>query len=277
MTENQSTERLQTVKRVFETPQWYLKGRSYHVRVRTNTVQHLLPASEGRQILDIGCGDGSISVPLLRPGSKLTLLDMSAAMLKIAQSRVPAELASAVTVINGDVLGADLPPAAYDVVICLGVFAYFSNPAPLIEKLHTILRPGGTLIVECSDSAHFLSSLVRVYDRLRALAVKPEYRTNAHAATTLVNGLKTAGFKLLGSYRYAAPNRLSRKLFPQSFHFWKIRTLFGDAARPRSQGLGNECIFWFSKPAERPGTARNSSVLPAELAEASGGHSKAQI
>ena len=264
---DQNSERLTEVRQKFEAPQWYLHGRSYHVRVRTGVVGHLLANQKIENILDIGCGDGSISVPLLQQGRKLTLLDMSESMLSIAQSRVPANLAGAVQVVNGDILGAKLPEGAFDVVICLGVFAYFKTEWPLIDKLNSLLKPGGTLIVECSDSAHFMSGLMRTYDRLKGMLIRQQFKTNAHAAATLVSGLTAAGFQKVGSYRYCAPTRVSRKLFPQSFHFWKIKALFGNAERPRSQWLGNECIFWFKK--ESKSAKRESANRTLETAEAS--------
>ena len=259
MAEQQTKERLQEVKGLFETPQWYLKGRSYHVQVRTAAVQHLLQGADFKRVLDIGCGDGSISVPLLQPGRHLTLLDMSQAMLEIARSRVPANLASAVEVINSDVLGAKLPAASFDVVICVGVFAYFPDPTPLIQKLHSILKPGGILIVECSDSAHFVTAMMRLYDRMKSILAKPKFSTNPHTAKEIVDGFLASGFQLNGSYRYSAPTRISRKLFSQPFHYWKIKTIFGEAAHPRCQSLGNECIFWFKKLPERAATGGKPS------------------
>ena len=40
-------------------------------------------------ILDIGCGDGSLSLPLLDDRSRLTLLDFSEGMLERARQNIP--------------------------------------------------------------------------------------------------------------------------------------------------------------------------------------------
>jgi len=77
------------VKRGFEQPQWYLEKRSFNIRIRAETVRQFLGDLGFENMLDIGCGNGSISVPLLTPHNRLTLLDMSTTMLSIAQSRVP--------------------------------------------------------------------------------------------------------------------------------------------------------------------------------------------
>ena len=74
-------ERLLETKQAFENPQWYFQKLGYHVRVRIETVTEFLNAAKFDRILDIGCGDGSISLPLLTNENRLTLLDMSEGML----------------------------------------------------------------------------------------------------------------------------------------------------------------------------------------------------
>jgi ubiquinone/menaquinone biosynthesis C-methylase UbiE len=66
------------------------------------TVDRVVQGKQYSEILDIGCGDGSISVPLLNSNCRLTLLDVSPGMLSIARSRVPEELSSRVKFVNQD-------------------------------------------------------------------------------------------------------------------------------------------------------------------------------
>ena len=80
---------LDQVRSLFEEPEWYFSRRAFDIRIRVETVQELVRLSGDARILDIGCGDGSISVPLLTGKTSLTLLDLSAKMLSIAKSKVP--------------------------------------------------------------------------------------------------------------------------------------------------------------------------------------------
>ncbi|MGD1089208.1 MAG: methyltransferase domain-containing protein [Verrucomicrobiota bacterium] len=246
--------RLAEVKRLFEKPEWYLSGRTYHVRVRMDVVRDFLKDTEFNSILDIGCGDGSISLPLLTPARRLTLLDMSDAMLDIARSRVPSELSAAVKTASGDFMQAGFDTHSYDLVICLGVLAYVDSPKPLIEKLLSILKPGGKLIVECSDRSHFMSRLARGYDRARNIFAKPKFRPAAHSANAIVAMFRGAGFQLEAEYRYCAPIRVMRKLFSQGFHYQMICAVHGKAASNRMWWLGNECIFYFRKTLKKTET-----------------------
>jgi predicted TPR repeat methyltransferase len=86
--------KIDEVKSLFESPQPYLERRRYNINIRAETVQYFLRNREFTRILDIGCGDGSVSIPLLNPQPELTLLDLSANMLSAAQSNIPSNLSN---------------------------------------------------------------------------------------------------------------------------------------------------------------------------------------
>jgi ubiquinone/menaquinone biosynthesis C-methylase UbiE len=236
------------VKAMFEDAQWYLNNRNYHVRVRTEMVQEFLEHEKFEHMLDIGCGDGSISLPLLNPDRKLTLLDLSQNMLKIARSRVSAELSDNVEVLNEHFMHAQLEPGSYDLIICVGVLAYIDDEEAFVEKLASLVRPGGKLFTECTDKKHFMSWLTHIYDWVRNLFGKPRVSLAGHSGKNIADKFKQAGFQLAATYRYCSPPRPLRKLFNQDFHYRMIRSFFGNSAHNTAPWLGNECIFYFKKP-----------------------------
>jgi predicted TPR repeat methyltransferase len=240
--------RIAEVKALFEDAQWYLTNRNYHVRVRVDVVQEFLAGEQFERILDIGCGDGSISAPFLRADRRLTLLDLSNPMLDIARSRVPAELAANVETFNGDFMRVELGTRRYDLIICVGVMAYIQDKKAFVEKLASLLNPNGKLITECTDGKHFMSRLARSYDRIRSLFPKPGVRLIANSSDDLIGKFRAAGFQLIGTYRYCSPMRLVRKLFKQQFHYKMIRLIYGSGRRNRAAWSGNECLFYFKKP-----------------------------
>jgi 2-polyprenyl-3-methyl-5-hydroxy-6-metoxy-1,4-benzoquinol methylase len=239
--------RIAEVKAVFEDAQWYLTNRSYHVRVRVDVVQEFLAGKKFGRILDIGCGDGSISAPFLSAENKLTLLDLSNTMLGIARARVPAELAANVETFNEDFMSADLGSRRYDLIICVGVMAYIEDEKAFVAKLASLLNPNGTLITECTDAKHFMSRMARSYDYMRELFAKPRTRLITHASEDVVKKFKETGFQLASTYRYCSPIRLMRKLFNQEFHYKMIRMIFGNGMHNHKSWLGNECVFYFKK------------------------------
>src|SRR5215471_11083295 len=101
-TPDASISRVDHVRRYFGQPRNYLDIRRYVIEARRETVQEFLAGRTCSRILDIGCGDGSLTVPLLSPKTRLTLLDISVPMLNKALSRVPSEVSSNVQAVNMD-------------------------------------------------------------------------------------------------------------------------------------------------------------------------------
>ena len=64
--------KIDQVKSLFESPQPYLKRRRYNINIRAETVQYFLRNREFTRILDVGCGDGSASIPFLAAQKSLT-------------------------------------------------------------------------------------------------------------------------------------------------------------------------------------------------------------
>src|ERR1700690_1605085 len=76
------------VKSFFADPLPYLRNNPY-VDLRANAVRRLLPWHAGMSVLDLGCGDGRISIPLVGESGDLLLVDASAGMLELAMRSVP--------------------------------------------------------------------------------------------------------------------------------------------------------------------------------------------
>jgi 2-polyprenyl-3-methyl-5-hydroxy-6-metoxy-1,4-benzoquinol methylase len=116
------------VKSFFIQPERYLLRSQYNIRIRAEVVKGFVGDTCYGSILDIGCGDGSISLPLLRQDMQLTLLDISRNMLSVARSHIPAAFSDQVQLVNDDFMHAELGPQAYDLILCLGVLAHVDSP-----------------------------------------------------------------------------------------------------------------------------------------------------
>ena len=97
-------------------------------------VEAVLPYAGGR-VLDIGCGSGCIGISIAHfTGAEVTLLDVSAAALKIAAANAERNKVS-VRCVNCDILS-DMPEGRFDMIV--------SNPpyirSDVIETLETDVR-----------------------------------------------------------------------------------------------------------------------------------------
>jgi ubiquinone/menaquinone biosynthesis C-methylase UbiE len=236
------------IKQAFEQPQWYLGGTEYNIKLRAETVAEFVNLNKIGSILDVGCGDGSLSAGLLNAHNRLTLLDQSQTMLGIASSRVPPGLASRVQAINRGFMEADLEPQSFDLILCVGVLAYVEQRREFITRIKSLLKPGGAVIAECTDGAHFVNHLVVAYHALRRVSKPGQMRTVVAPSSGVLTIFQDLGFDLCGSFRYSLPLPLIRKLMSQKTSYRTLRCLFGTATRNRNAWLGNECIFYFKYP-----------------------------
>jgi 2-polyprenyl-3-methyl-5-hydroxy-6-metoxy-1,4-benzoquinol methylase len=230
------------VKAVFEEPDWYLSRRRYNIRIRTETVQEIVQGKEFHHILDIACGDGSISIPLLRAQNRLTLLDISSSMLAHARSHIPAELLPNVEMLNREFLSAELQPQGYDLIICLGLLAHVDNPVEVIAKIKSLLRPGGMIIMESTDSGHPLNSIARFMNRLSQLWRPIHYPVNLITSDDVIRMFAQHQLCLVSIFRY------SLAFFPRGSQeglYNSVRATFGSFTKNSNAWLGKECIYVF--------------------------------
>ena len=240
-------DRLLETKQAFQNPQWYFRKLGYHVRVRIETVTEFLNGAKFDRILDIGCGDGSISLPLLTKENRLTLLDMSEGMLARARLRIPASQSDRVQIVKGDFMSTRLDGYSYDLIVCIGVLAYIDPVKPFLEKLASLLKPGGKLIIEWTDGYHFVNRLFRPYHKLRNVFVTPKVRLALQSSDDIVDRLRKLGFEVDGSYQYCSPLPVVRRLLSEDINYRLIRAMHGNVQRNRAAWLGEECIFHFHK------------------------------
>jgi S-adenosylmethionine-dependent methyltransferase len=101
-------------------------------------------------VVDAGGGTGQLAVALARRGYRVTVVDISAAMLATCAQRAAdagAEVAGRVTGVQGD--AAALPellgPAAREAAVCHDLLTRVEDPAALLASLAGVLAPGGVL------------------------------------------------------------------------------------------------------------------------------------
>ena len=92
-------------------------------------------------ILDVGCGAGWLDTSLKQFGA-VTATDLSADVLARIRTRIPQ-----VNYIAGDFMELPFQPSSFDVAVSLEVLAHVADQSAFIAKIHSLLRPGGWLML----------------------------------------------------------------------------------------------------------------------------------
>ena len=113
---------------------------------RARAVRAINDLPPGR-VLEAGVGTG-ISLPLYDPAHRVTGIDLSADMLRIARRRVEREGLTHVEAVREMDAGAmDFPDAAFDVAIAMYVITVVPDPDAVMAELTRVVRPGGRVMV----------------------------------------------------------------------------------------------------------------------------------
>jgi len=91
-------------------------------------------------VLDVGCGTGLASRPLIENGVHVTGIDISEPMLDRARVRYPG------TWIAGSAEKIPFPDANFDVAICAQAIHHFDRKAAITEMVR-VVKPGGIIAI----------------------------------------------------------------------------------------------------------------------------------
>lgn len=129
--------------------------RSHRWRTAENSAPHLLPRLRpGLDLLDVGCGPGTITADLAERVAPGRAVGMDRSPDVIAEAAATSGR-DGLTFVVGDVYALDAPDASFDVVHAHQVLQHLSDPVAALRELRRVCRPDGVVAVRDSDYAAF--------------------------------------------------------------------------------------------------------------------------
>jgi len=224
----------------------------------------LLPDVNGKRILDAGCGPGSYSEWLVEHGAKVTAVDVSPKMVRLAKRR----LGKRVEVHQAD-LGKPLDfleDKTFDIVIGPLVLDYIEDWEGIFAEFCRLLRDSGLLVfsmehpfmklVESVNKDYFATELIETEWRGFGIPVRvPSYR---RSLGSMVSALTAAGF-VIERIVEPRPTERFRKKDPDTYQRLSKRpgslcirarkeTLGGKKLRSRERAPLQVLVIPFKRP-----------------------------
>lgn len=159
----------------------------------------------GMNLLDCGCGPGTITVGLAQavsPGH-VTGIDFEESQLKRARENAAQLSLTNVTFEQGSVYRLPYDDNQFDVVFCHAVLEHIHDPLAVVKEMYRVLKPGGLVGIRSPDmGATLYAPSDEVMDRAYEIMVK--YRQHIGASLFVARRfralLQEAGFvRTIGS------------------------------------------------------------------------------
>ena len=130
--------------------------RSHRWRTAANSAAYLLPhLAPGQDLLDVGCGPGTITLDLARavaPG-RVVGVDAVEEPLVAARTEAAAAGVSNLTYAVGDAYALGFDAASFDVVHAHQVLQHLADPVAALREMLRVCRAGGLVAARDSDYA----------------------------------------------------------------------------------------------------------------------------
>jgi 2-polyprenyl-3-methyl-5-hydroxy-6-metoxy-1,4-benzoquinol methylase len=195
----------QVVQKYFDQTGTYLNDNMV-IGLRKNLIINNLSKIENKEIIDIGCGNGEITLPYIEK-NKVTFLDLSNNMLDIVRKRISDKYLNNAEIINQD-FSSFHPGKKYDYLFLIGVLAHVESISKTISKLSELSNNDGIIILQYTNSKNLISLMLRITGYLKMLLSKSYgYKINylsSREAEKILNTLELKCYKKL-SYWPALP------------------------------------------------------------------------
>jgi 2-polyprenyl-6-hydroxyphenyl methylase/3-demethylubiquinone-9 3-methyltransferase len=107
---------------------------------------------EGKSALDVGCGAGLLTEPLVRLGASVTGIDAAPEVIAVARDHAKGQSLFEGLSLDYRVSTVEELDGRFDLITCMEVIEHVADPAAFVKALAKRLAPGGLLIMSTPNA-----------------------------------------------------------------------------------------------------------------------------
>jgi len=184
------------------TPDRYQREAGFVAELGRPLLDLLVPRS-GETVLDLGCGDGRLTLAAAARGARLTGVDLSPDLAAAARARgLGVQVADAVALPYAD--------ACFDAVLSNAALHWMTAPEVVLGEVARVLKPGGRFVAELGATGNVAAIVGAIASALaqRGVDVTRAYPWYFPTPAQYRAQLAAAGFTVDTLDRFARPTEL---------------------------------------------------------------------
>ena len=212
------------IKAYFDLPESrnsYLEKR-FGLEIRAYIVNKLIGEVSGKKILDLGCGDGTISLQFVTKKNQITFIDLSKKMIDLARKNTPQKFLDRCKYLNLDFYEY-FPDQPFDIVLCIGVLAHLDDLEKTIENISRFLKSGGLCVVQFTDHQSLIAKINAFFRKLQKNFY--QYSLQRFSYSEIIDIFGSKGFRLINDCRYSLLVPGLGRLSDKFLYFYQLYTL----------------------------------------------------
>ena len=175
----------------------------FDIKVRGEIVNELMGAPCDIDIIDFGCGDGSISLQFQSKNNKITLVDISENMLNRARLNMDPKYSDSIEFVLTDA-DSFFCNKQYDLVLGIGLLAHVDSITKTIESFVNMLKPEGYCLIQITDDSQLFSKFLKIYNSLLdRITGQFGYIRNPLSFSKIVSIAENCGLKYVDARQYS--------------------------------------------------------------------------
>jgi len=144
---------------------YFLDVESYHDKKRVYLSNFIdFGGVEGKKILEVGCGLGTLLVLFAKAGAIVTGVDISDFAVEMSRKNLEIHnLQAEVFRDNGEFLNFD--DNSFDCIVAFATISYTSMPKRMVKEIHRVLKKGGVAYLMVYNSNSWLNFLFKMLNK----------------------------------------------------------------------------------------------------------------